>query len=165
MNTAGTLYQLYIAVIMLYNKQSPNLKGSLTFLGAGWDDWGDFALLHVFHKQEGQFGHSWHCQGSKWRCEKHVRLLMNRLRTDILSFCLKATLVKGTVKSQDKEHGYRDSDELGPLMQFSHWDTCTLFCEISVCLNMLLHRCFSLSILWTLVIFFDSICCSLPRNS
>ena len=130
MNTAGTLYQLYIAVIMLCNKQSPNLKGSLTFLGAGWDDWGDFALFHVSYTQEGQFGHSWHCQGSKWRYEKHIRLLMHRLRTDTLSFCLKATLVKGIVKS----HGM-------------------LFCEISVCLNMLLHRCFSLSILWTLVIF------------
>lgn len=31
--------------------QSPNLKGSLTFLGAGWDDWGDFALFHVSHTQ------------------------------------------------------------------------------------------------------------------
>ena len=107
MNTAGTLYQLYIAVIMLCNKQSPNLKGSLTFLGAGWDDWGDFALFHVSYTQEGQFGHSWHCQGSKWRYEKHIRLLMHRLRTDTLSFCLKATLVKGIVKSHGKEHGYK----------------------------------------------------------
>lgn len=35
MNTAGSLYRLYIAMIMVCNVQSQN-NGSLTCLGVGW---------------------------------------------------------------------------------------------------------------------------------
>lgn len=88
----------------------------------------------VSHTPEGQLGLSWHCQGSKWKCEKHIRPVWPRLRTDTFSFLphfigQSNSAVRGTVKSHGKGYGYRVGEELGPLIQFSHQDTIMLFNE------------------------------------
>lgn len=86
MNTGGTLYQSYVAAIMLCNKQPQNLSGYSHTLAVGWDDWGNFALFHGSHTPEGWFGHSWLCQSLKWKHVKHRKPLRLRFRTDTLSF-------------------------------------------------------------------------------